>query len=94
MKRPRRILPISSLWRAPGPDRASTMTAVDPRRERLGSPLLALRPRRVEAGILALVGVVIAVAYVLAGFGTTDANAVDLGPFRCGCSDSGLARTS
>ena len=57
------------------------MTAVDPRRERLGSPLLALRPRRVEAGILALVGVVIAVAYVLAGFGTTDANAVDLGPF-------------
>ena len=42
------------------------MTATDPSPATSTSPLLALHPRRVESGILVLVGVVVAVAYGLA----------------------------
>jgi len=45
------------------------------------SPLLALRPRRVEAGLLVLVGLVVVGAYGLASFGTIEAIPADLGPF-------------
>jgi peptidoglycan glycosyltransferase len=45
------------------------------------SPLLALRPRRVEAGLLVMVGVAVGVAYGLASFGTTEAIPANLGPF-------------
>jgi len=45
------------------------------------SALLALKPRRVEAGILVMVGLVVVVAYGLASFGTSDAIPANLGPF-------------
>ena len=57
------------------------MTATDPSPATSTSPLLALRPRRVESGILVLVGVVVAVAYGLASFGTSEAIPANLGPF-------------
>ena len=57
------------------------MTATESRPESPSNPLLALKPRRVEAGILVMVGVVVAVAYGLASFGTTEAIPANLGPF-------------
>ncbi len=57
------------------------MTATESRPESPSNPLLALKPRRVEAGILVLVGIVVAVAYGLASFGTTEAIPANLGPF-------------
>lgn len=58
------------------------MTTTGPRADEARvNPLLALRPRRVEAGLLAMVGIVVAVAYGLASFGTTEAIPADLGPF-------------
>ena len=45
------------------------------------SPLLALKPRRVETGLLVMVGAAVAVAYALASFGTTEAIPANLGPF-------------
>lgn len=44
-------------------------------------PLFALRPRRVEAGLLVMVGLVVVMAYGLASFGTTEAIPANLGPF-------------
>ena len=49
------------------------MTATDSPPTPPASPLLALKPRRVETGLLIMVGVVVAVAYGLASFGTTEA---------------------
>ncbi|MDG1366140.1 MAG: hypothetical protein P8P85_03700, partial [Acidimicrobiales bacterium] len=58
------------------------MTSTSPRFEQgQSNPLLALRPRRVEAGLLVTVGVVVVVAYGLASFGTSEAIPADLGPF-------------
>lgn len=58
------------------------MTASERRRESTPvNPLVALRPRRVEAGLLVMVALVVAVAYGLASFGTTEAIPADLGPF-------------
>ncbi len=58
------------------------MTSTSPRVEQgQSNPLLALRPRRVEAGLLVMVGVVVVVAYGLASFGTSEAIPADLGPF-------------
>ena len=57
------------------------MTATESRPESPTNPLLALKPRRVEAGILVLVGIVVAVAYGLASFGTTETIPANLGPF-------------
>ena len=58
------------------------MTATGSRAEQTrANPLVALRPRRVEAGLLVMVGVVVVVAYGLASFGTTEAIPADLGPF-------------
>ena len=45
------------------------------------SPLLALKPRRVETGLLVMVGAAVAAAYALASFGTTEAIPANLGPF-------------
>ena len=57
------------------------MTGKTSRDEILRSPLLALAPRRVEAGTLVLVALVVVFAYALASFGTTDAIPANLGPF-------------
>ena len=57
------------------------MTAPDTPSTPPASPLLALRPRRVESGLLIMVGVVVVVAYGLASFGTTEAIPANLGPF-------------
>ncbi|MEM9204079.1 MAG: FtsW/RodA/SpoVE family cell cycle protein [Actinomycetota bacterium] len=57
------------------------MTATESPSASPSNPLLALKPRRVEAGVLVLVGVVVAVAYGLASFGTTEAIPANLGPF-------------
>ncbi len=58
------------------------MTSTSPRVEQgQSNPLLALRPRRVEAGLLVMVGVVVVAAYGLASFGTSEAIPADLGPF-------------
>ena len=57
------------------------MTATESRPDTPSNPLLALKPRRVEAGILVMVGVVVVVAYGLASFGTSEAIPANLGPF-------------
>ena len=57
------------------------MTATDSPPTPPASPLLALKPRRVETGLLIMVGVVVPVAYGLASFGTAEAIPANLGPF-------------
>lgn len=51
------------------------------RRERVAPLYAALRPRRVEAGILAMVAIVVVVAYVLASLGRTASIPANFGPF-------------
>jgi len=59
------------------------MTAVDrpPVRGRVRAEIAALRPRRVEAGLIGLVAGVIVIAYVLASLGTDASIPADFGPF-------------
>jgi len=54
------------------------VTSADPHAP---NPILATRPRRVEAGLLVMVLLVVVVAYGLASFGTTEAIPTNLGPF-------------
>ena len=51
------------------------------RRTRVAPTYAALKPRRVEAGLVLMVGVVIVVAYALASFGASASIPANLGPF-------------
>jgi len=51
------------------------------RRTRVAPTYAALKPRRVEAGLVLMVGVVVVVAYALASFGASASIPANLGPF-------------
>ena len=57
------------------------MTFPAPSRPQIAAPYAALKPRRVEAGLVAMVAVIVVVAYGLASLGASASIPANLGPF-------------